>query len=136
MGSHQVIGKRAIEFARADKGKYESDLLATMTHVLRLLLPLSLEKEIEQVLRGIVQRAIALKTDMVTEKTFFSFIWYDAGAEVDVEAIDARHPQSRDLICAFPGIRGVRSVWGRSIWADKETVTLVKAKVEALGNSH
>jgi hypothetical protein len=132
MALHQVIGERAIEFATANKGQYEADVVASMAYCFRLLLPFTPVEAVELVLKGMVSRAIELKTDMVTEKTFFRFIWYDAGMDLDVKTVDVRDPPGHNLICAFPGIKGVRSLWGRSIWADKQNVTLVKAKVEAL----
>jgi hypothetical protein len=111
----------------AEREKYESDMIAEMAVGLAYLLPLTPKERLETALRGIVQRAIALKSDMVTERRYFSFIWYDSGSEVDLESVDARDPESRDFICTFPGIRAERSIWGQ-----KEVIVLVKAAVKLL----
>jgi len=109
---NQLIGGKVIELAVAEREKYEEDLVTTMGQALGFLLPSTPRKSLESNLKGLVRDAIALKDKMAVDRTFFSFIWYDVGGDVNLEAVNIRG-SGRRMVCVFPGIRGERSIWDK-----------------------
>jgi hypothetical protein len=130
---HQVLGQTAIDLAETQRKQNEKAVtpaqivIDEMMWLLKLLLRKAPDNMIKSAAIEIVQRAVALKHDMLTERTFFKFIWYDAGSEVDASQMGIRNPRFRRFICVFPGIKCERSVWGK-----EEELVLLEAVVEAL----